>query len=36
MQIGNTKLLEALKHPGKPDAEKSGVSKDLDDKVQTK
>ena len=36
MQIDNTKLLEALKHPGRPDAEKSDVSKELDDKVQTK
>ena len=36
MQIDNTKLLEALKHPGRPDAEKSVVSKELDDKVQTK
>ena len=36
MQIDNTNLLEALKHPGGPDAEKSVVSKELDDKVQTK
>ena len=29
MQIDNTKLLEALKHIGRPDAEKSGVLKEL-------
>ena len=36
MQIDNTKLLEALKHPGRPDAEKAEVSKELKDKAQTK
>ena len=36
MQIDNTKLLEALKHPGRPDAEKSGISKELENKKQAK
>ena len=36
MQIDNTKLLEALKRPGRPDAEKAGASKELKDKEQTK
>ena len=32
MQIDNTKLLEALKRPGRPDAEKSEVPKEPRDK----
>ena len=36
MQIDNTKLLEALKHPGKPDVEKSDVSKETEGKEQPK
>lgn len=36
MQIDNTNLLEALKHPGRPDAEKAEVSKELKDKEQSK
>ena len=36
MQIDNTKLLEALKHPGRPDAEKSGGSKELENREQMK
>ena len=36
MQIDNTKLLEALKHPGGPDAVRAEVSKELKDKEQTK
>ena len=36
MQIENTNLLEALKHPGKPDAVQAEVSKEPKDKEQTK
>ena len=36
MQIDNTKLLEALKHPGRPDAVRAEVPKELKDKEQTK
>ena len=36
MQIDNTKLLEALKHSGRPDVVRTEVSKELKDKEQTK
>ena len=36
MQIDNTKLLEALKHPGGPDAEGAEVSKEPKDKETAK
>ena len=32
LQIDNTNLLEALKHPGRPDAVRTEVSKELKDK----
>ena len=36
MQIDNTNLLEAMKHPGRPDAVRAEVSKVPKDKEQTK
>ena len=36
MQIDNTNLLEALKHPGGPDAERVEVPKELKDREQAK
>ena len=36
MQIDNTKRLEALKHPGRPDAEGAEVSKEPKDKETAK
>ena len=36
MKIDNTNHLEALKHSGRPDAEKAEAPKELKDKEQTK